>query len=124
MVNTILLYLIKIIHLFVMFLVVIGPLFIKNPLLLLLIIVINIFIVTGWYLYGYCFLTDIENSLSRGNLANKEKKKSFITSTIEKYVPFITEKHMHNLLSIVPFLSTLICSFTLYKNYKVSRKLK
>lgn len=123
MVNTILLYLIKFIHLLIMFFVVIGPFFIKNQSLLLLIILINIFIVTGWYLYGYCFLTDIENSLNPSPLVNKENK-SFITSTIEKNLPFISDKHMHNMLSSIPFLSTLICSFTLYKKYNTCRKIK
>jgi hypothetical protein len=113
-----------------MFLVTIGPFYIKNTLLLLIIILLNIFIVTGWYIYGYCFCNDIENHLTKNKTtetAEKENtKKSFVTILFEKIFPFIDENYIHNLLSVIPFFSTIICCFTLYNNfYKCRiRKLK
>jgi hypothetical protein len=110
-----------------MFLVIIGPLFIRNTFYLLLIIILNILIVTGWYLYGYCFCTDIENGLSnneKNKEKNKENTKSFITLAIEKQFSFIDEKYIHNLISTVPFISTVMCCFSLYNKFYKCRKNK
>lgn len=127
MINIILLNLIYLIHIFIVFLVVIGPFLITNIFYLLLIIILNIIIVTGWYLYGYCFCTDIENGLSNNtikNKKNKEETKSFIIIAIEKQFSFIDEKYIHNLISTVPFISTLICCFTIYNKFYKCRKNK
>ena len=113
------LYLVYVFHIFIMSLVTIGPIFLKNKNLLLLIILINIFVVTGWYLYGYCFFTDIENALHINNNIknNSDENKSFITIIFQKYFPFISDNNLHILLSIIPFLSTFICCIKLYKKY-------
>jgi hypothetical protein len=124
MLNLILLYLVYVFHIFIMSLITIGPIFLKNKNVLLLIILINIFVVTGWYLYGYCFFTDIENALLYKNNHtnhtnhtnnNSEENKSFITIILQKYFPFISDKNLHIILSIIPFLSTFICCIKLYK---------
>ncbi len=122
MINIILLNLVYLIHLFIMFLVIIGPFFITKTVYLLFIIIINILIVTGWYIYGYCFCTDIENGLKENNNKNKEPTKSFITIAVEKQFAFIDKKYIHNLISMVPFISTFICCFTLYNKFYKCRK--
>ncbi len=128
MFNKLILYSLKIFHLFIMGLTTFGPLFANYP-LLLIIILINIFIVTGWYLYGYCFCTDIENALEtvpieeetnptdkETNPTDKETsvKKSFVTIMIETNLPFIDKKFVHNLISSIPFFSTCVCIGRLY----------
>lgn len=115
MINIIVYYLLCLFHLFIMFLVVIAPLYITNTFYLLCIIILNIIVVVGWYLYGYCIFTDIENALV-SNKNEEKNKKSFIIVAIEQLFPSINEKYIHNFISIIPFVSTLICCLTIYKN--------
>jgi len=92
--------------------VIFGPIFIKNNNILLLIIVMNIVIVTGWYLYGYCFITDIEKLLQ--TTEKNYETRSFITIIFEEYLPDRYKNHIHIFFSIIPLLSTIICCLTIY----------
>jgi len=94
--------------------VIFGPIFIKNNNILLLIIVMNIVIVTGWYLYGYCFITDIEKLLNGSTEKNDNETRSFITIIFEEFLPDIYKNHIHIFFSIIPLLSTIICCLTIY----------
>lgn len=103
-----------------MLLVTVGPFVIKNINILLLIIITNISVVTGWYLYGYCFFTDIEKMIYPSE-ETKEETRSFITILIQKYFPENFKNDIHILLSMFPLLSTIICCFTIYLNKKPIR---
>jgi len=124
MLNLILLYLVYLFHIFIMLLVTLGPFLIKNTNILLLIISINIFVVTGWYLYGYCFFTDIEKLLSASEENSKETR-SFITILSQEYLPDSFNNYIHIFFSIIPLLSTFICCLTIYFeiNYSSCNKL-
>lgn len=108
MLNTFLLCLIQMVHLIIIFLVTLGPLFIKKPLWLLSIIFIDMIIITGWHIRGYCFFTDIENAL-KPDVKECDEKKSFITSFIKNKLSFIDETHVDTALNCIPLLSTTIC---------------
>ena len=104
-------YLVKLLHLAIAFLVIVGPFVIKNIFWLLLIIVINIIIVSGWYLYGYCFCTDIENMLDGSN--SIKTNKSFITELTENNIS-LNKKQIHIFMSIIPLLSSIVCVVNIY----------
>ena len=100
-------------HICITVIVTFGPLLFANTKILLFIITLNIFVVTGWYLYGYCFLTDIEKILGG---ATRENNDSFITDTLQQYLSFIPKNAISILLSWIPFISTVICCYRiLYK---------
>ena len=112
MLVTILYYLVKTLHCLLPIILLIGP-FVLGIKYLLFLLVINIYIVTGWYLYGKCWLTDVEHILNPDQ--NKTNtKKSFITIAIENQLPFIDDKILLKLISSVPLLSTIICVFRIY----------
>ena len=113
MINTLLLYLIKILHLITIFLMVLGPFLLKSPLWLLFIILIDITIITGWHIHGYCCLTDIEHALNP-HAKQSDEKKSFITSFVKNNLSFIDEKHIDTILDCIPLLTTYICLIHLY----------
>lgn len=115
-INFILLFFLYTTHLIIMLLTTIGPYIIKDKLWLLIIILINMIIVTGWYLYGYCFLTDIENALNPSEKNTKEK--SVITRTVEKFIPFLNEKQANTMWNCFPLISTSVCLYKLYENCK------
>ena len=114
MLNLILLYLIYLFHLIILLLMMGGPIYSKDTTLLLLIILINSVIITGWYVHGYCVLTDIENSLKDQNDPTKNDTKSFVTAGLQKYFPAINDNIVDKLFGVVPFVSTLICCYTIY----------
>lgn len=117
MLKLILLYLLHLLHIFIIFSVTLGPFVINNNNILLLIISINIFVVTGWYLYGYCFFTDIEKLLSASE-ANSKETRSLITILSQEYLPDSFKNYIHIFFSIIPLLSTVICCNTIYFNKK------
>jgi hypothetical protein len=113
MIESVLLFLVKFIHTCITIVVTFGALLFSNTKILLFIITLNIFVVTGWYLYGYCFLTDIEKALGGANYENNE---SFITDLLQQYLSFIPKNVITISLSWIPFISTVICCYRiLYK---------
>lgn len=121
MLNTILLYLFQMVHLIIIFSITLGPFFIKKPFWLLFIIFIDMIIVTGWHIRGYCFFTDIENVL-KPDVKECDEKKSFITSFIKNTLSFIDETHVDTALNCIPLLSTTICILKLYVICNQNRK--
>jgi hypothetical protein len=59
--------LVKILHLFIIYLVIIQPFRTNNRYILYFIIILNYIIVYTWYLHGDCILTTIENKLDKNN---------------------------------------------------------
>jgi len=113
MLATILYYLVKTLHCFLPLLLLVGPFVLKIKYLFVL-LVINIYIVTDWYLYGKCFLTDVEHAINPEQ--NKTyTKKSFILIAIENQMPFIDDKILLKWISSVPLFSTIVCAIRIYQ---------
>lgn len=111
------LYILYFLHLIIPFCIIFLPFLCQKKWILQSIIIFNIFIVTQWYLYGHCILTDIEHYFYPENMIKLKSDKSFITLVLEKNLPLIDEKIIINILSCVPFFSTLVCLYYLDYNY-------
>lgn len=108
-----LVYLLHLVYIFIILFVICVPFITQNNNILLLIIVMNIVIVTGWYLYEYCFITDIEKLLHESLETNNETI-SFITIIYQEYLPDRYKNHIHIFFSIIPLLSTIMCCLIIY----------
>lgn len=120
MTRKIALYFLYIVHLFISLFILIGPFGTSNTNVLLSIIIINIAIVTGWHLHGYCFFTDIENMVnSDADIKDDitECPKSLITRFSENYLPFIDKKFMDYIVSVIPLISTIVCCQNLFYTF-------
>ncbi len=117
MLNLVLLYLLKIVHLLIMCFVLFGPHVSNNPLWLMSIIFINMVIVSMWYIYGYCFMTDIENYLRPPEDVDPSQNKSFILTTVEAYLPYLNKTLIEKIVSSIPGMVTCICLVKLYMTY-------
>ena len=96
------LILIKILHLFIIYLVIIQPFRTKNKYTLYSIIILNSLIVSSWFLHGDCILTTIENKLDKNNKS--------ISNLVNDNIG-INSKY----LSIIPLLSSMNCIYQLDK---------
>jgi len=87
----------------------------------MVIILANIIIVTLWYIYGHCLLTDLEHYIyppeNNTDESDERKNLSFITIMIETYFPYVDKKVIYCILSIFPALTTLVCLVKLYIHY-------
>jgi hypothetical protein len=117
MLNIVLLYLVKIIHLLMMCFILFGPYVSNHPLWLMSIIWFNMGVVSMWYIYGYCFITDIENFLRPPEEIDPSQTKSFITTTVETYLPFLNKTLIEKIISSIPCMVTCICLVKLYMTY-------
>ena len=106
---------VKTIHLLLAFIAAFGPFITNNVRFLTLLVAYYIALVTGWYLFGYCWCSTLEEKLDISSKNNN--KNSFITDTFEN----ILGKTIGNAIIIfTPFFNTLFC---LYKiNYYCKRK--
>lgn len=96
------LILIKILHLFIIYLVIIQPFRTKNKYTLYSIIILNSLIVSSWFIHGDCILTTIENKLDKNNKS--------ISNLVNDNIG-INGKY----LSIIPLLSSMNCIYQLDK---------
>lgn len=112
---------IKIIHIVMIFIVVVGPFITKNITYLSLIILYNITIVTLWYVFGHCCCNTIENKLNVKSGNNSNKDKSFIIEFMKKILNDSNSHLTEDITSFIPLLSVLVC---LYKIKKLCKKCK
>jgi hypothetical protein len=87
-------------------------------------ILYNIYVVTCWYILGYCFSTPIEEwleiQLDKYDISKEKKKdinpekKSFISIFLEKQLPNINKSTIKNIFSVSPMISTFVCLLRLY----------
>lgn len=94
-----------------------GPYVSNHPLWLMSIIWFNMGVVSMWYLYGYCFITDIENYLRLPEDVDPSQTKSFISTTVETYLPFLNKTLIEKVVSSIPGIVTSICLVKLYMIY-------
>lgn len=99
------LLLVKFLHLFIIYLVIIQPFRTKNKYILYYIIILNSLIISSWYMHGDCILTTIENKLDKNNrsISNIISNKTGIDT---KY------------FSLIPLLSSINCVYQLDKLFK------
>jgi hypothetical protein len=114
MTNKIVLYFLYILHVAISLFILVGPFVISNTNVLLSIIIINLIIVTGWHLHGYCFFTDIENMVNADMEDMTDQTKSLMARFSENYLPFIDKQLMNYTFSLVPLMSTIMCCRTLH----------
>lgn len=122
--NIVLLYLLRLVHLIIMCYVLFGPFLSNHPLWLMTIILINMGIVSLWYIYGYCFMTDLENYVCPPPIdqVENESKNSFITTFVETWLPFLDKKFIQVVISALPAFLTLFCLIKLYIYYPNASK--
>lgn len=102
----------KTIHLLFSFLAAFGPFITNNIRLLTLLILYYITLLTGWYLFGYCCCTALEEKLDG---STKNNKNSFISDTFENIIGKHNSTIIQAFVVFTPFFNTLVC---LYKiNY-------
>ena len=123
--NFVLLYLLRLVHLIIMCYVLFGPFLSNHPLWLMSIILINMGIVSLWYIYGYCFMTDLENYVCpplpkqvEENVSNQ----SFISIFVETWLPFLDKRIIQLIISALPAFLTLFCLIKLYIYYPDTSK--
>jgi hypothetical protein len=109
---------VKTIHLLLSFLAAFGPFITNNVKYLTLLIVYYITLVTGWYVFGYCCCSTIEEKLDSSTKNNN--KKSFISDMFENTIGKTNSNIIQAFIIFTPFFNTLFC---LYKiNYYCKRK--
>ena len=112
----ILLQLLYIIHVITFSCMFVGPLLVTSTEALICIILLNVVIVTQWYIFDDCLLTPIEN-----NIGGEEFKyesginKSFITVFFQNTFG-MNDKVAFYFLSSIPLLSTIICLIKILYN--------
>lgn len=112
-------YLTKIFHILVVFVIVFFPFIVKDTELLKVVILVNIVTVVGWHLNGHCFISDIESYFEKFDKKETitqpetEKKdydrKALLTQNLVKFFPFIDKQLLYLLASLTPVFSTIVC---------------
>jgi len=111
---------VKTIHFLLSFLAAFGPFITNNITFLTLLIIYYITLLTGWYVFGYCCCSTLEEKLD-SSLKNNNKK-SFISDMFENIIGKSNTNIIQAIIIFTPFFNTLVC---LYKiNYYCKRKIK
>lgn len=113
------LYLVKIIHLALSLLVLLGPFLSNNVLYLTIIVIYCLGCYFFWYKLGYCLCTTVEEYL--GEPATKYEdgtKKSFMTTTLQQLG--VSESYVSNTFSTIPAISALICLYKINVQHRLT----
>ena len=113
----VLLYLLKISHIIFIMFMQLTPFIVSNTYILCFIVLINILVVTQWYINdGFCILTQLEyyiddviKSKELKNDSIKHKKSSILENTLLKIFPFLTDKMINCIIALGPSISTMVC---------------
>lgn len=104
---------INIMHLLLVLSIIIISLLSKNRYILYSVILLNIYIITGWIINNGCWMTILENYLN-----NKNLNESFIRVIIQKYTNIKFSIHTIDKIQIILYnLFLIIC---IYKIEKIS----
>lgn len=116
--KTVCLYLVKIIHLVLSLLVLVGPFLSNNVLYLTIIVMYCIGCYFFWYKLGYCMCTTIEEYLGEPHTEYEDgTKKSFMTTTLQQIG--IPESYVSNMFSTIPAISALICLYKINVQHRL-----
>ena len=115
MINIIISYLIKIIHISYLILSIIGPYIFNDILILLVFIFLYVLTLAQWYIFDRCLLTDIEDKLSdkKTALYKDGTKKSFMVLFLEKKLN-INEKVLYYIFVLIPIINSIVCLIKIY----------
>lgn len=118
MINIILSYLIKIIHLSYVIISLIGPYIFKSIPILLLFVGLYILTIAQWYIFNKCLLTDIEDKLLNNKTAlyKDGTKKSFMILFLERNLN-INEKVLYYIFVLIPVINCIVCLVKIYLIY-------
>ena len=105
---TLLVYILKLLHVFFVAFDIIGPFIFDNILILMSIIILEIVILLQWYIYGICLLTPIENALS--GKANS----TFISFLTEYLESILSKKGAYAFWTFKPFFVVVVCLYKIY----------
>lgn len=119
MLNKILSYIIRILHIVYLILSIIGPYIFNDIKILILFVIIYIFTITQWYLFNTCLLTDIEYKLTNEKKTKYKdgSEKSFMVYFFEKNFN-INEKVLFYIFTLIPVFNSIVCLFKIYYLYK------
>ena len=109
-IGKILLYILMVVHLFIMYLVNIHVYITKSRTFLFGIIIWNILIVLQWYIFGNCIFTPLENKI-QSHKYDDGTEQNFMAAHVNKI--FKNEKVTFYLLSLLPVISTVVAVYRL-----------
>ena len=94
-----------------------GPYFFYDNNILALLIFLNILIITQWYIFNKCLLTDLEMSLGATSMYNYKdgNSKSFIAHYLE-LISGLDEKTVYYIFCLVPLINTIVCLYKILNN--------
>ena len=101
--------LIKIVHVVMIFIVLIGPFITKNITYLSLIIIYNIIVATLWYVFGHCCCNTIENKLNTES--NNSNNNSFIVDFIKNILNDHNGEIAEYITTFIPLISVIVCLY-------------
>lgn len=102
-----------------MFIVLCGPYFTNNITLLIFIIGYNIALITGWYIFGGCWLTMLEQKL-QGNTDKYAdgSEKSYISTYLQEYLG-INEKVIYYTFTFIPVFNSIVALCKIYTQFNL-----
>jgi len=125
-INLLLAKIVKGIHICFMIFLLIGPYFYHDHKSLLLLNFLYMFLMTQWYLFGRCLLTDIEYGLEGKKIKKYAdgSSKNFIVDLLEKNL-YINEKILFYIFVCIPVINNILATIklnNLFNNLKILTK--
>ena len=118
MINILLSKLIKLLHILFEIFIILGPYVFNDIRMLLFLLLCYLLVMTQWYLFNSCLLTDIEYKLS-GQKSVQYKdgtNKSFMVVFLEKNLN-MNEKTLFYIFTLVPVFNSIVCLLKILYKY-------
>jgi len=102
------------IHNISMFVVLCGPYLTSNLSMLLFLVFYNIILITGWYIFGGCWLTMLEQKI-QGNTDTYAdgSEKSYVTIFLEDTFG-LDEKIIYYIITFIPVINSAVALWKVY----------
>lgn len=112
--NKICVYSLMMIHNISMFVVLCGPYLTSNLGMLLFLVFYNIILITGWYIFGGCWLTMLEQKI-QGNADTYAdgSEKSYVTIFLEDTFG-LDEKMIYYIITFIPVINSATALWKIY----------
>jgi hypothetical protein len=118
MINIFLSKLIKLLHIIFEIFIISGPYVFNDIRILLFLLLCYLLVMTQWYLFNSCLLTDIEYKLS-GQKSVQYKdgtNKSFMVVFLEKNLN-MNEKTLFYIFTLIPVFNSIVCLLKILYTY-------
>ena len=118
MIHILLSKLIKLLHILFEIFIILGPYVFNDIRMLLFLLLCYLLVMTQWYLFNSCLLTDIEYKLS-GQKSVQYKdgtNKSFMVVFLEKNLN-MNEKTLFYIFTLVPVFNSIVCLLKILYKY-------